>query len=141
MITITRGDYRSFARALLAVVVGLALGLLILAVAHRFSQALSRWALGADLLAPHGSWLWTRFVAWASVSLIAGWLTGRAFRRRALIVALLAVLTLISFVCGSMLYLFGDWGSAMSFAWWFEFSVVALVLPSVAFYVGKRHGA
>jgi cation transport ATPase len=135
------GKSKAAAKLLLATIAGIVSGVLILAVAHRLSQALSRWALGYGLLEPLDSWLWTRFVAWASVSLLAGWLIGRAFGRNALPVALLATATLVAVYCGSMLYLFDDAAFTMMRAYLFEFSVVAFVLSLSAFLVGRRHGA
>jgi len=89
--------------------VGVAAGTLTLVVAHRGSQALSKYALSHGWLELHSGWWSTRFAAWAAISILVGALLGAAFGHRAIAPAILAAVTPpIIYIC-SFLYLFeGD---------------------------------
>jgi hypothetical protein len=127
-------------RSALQVLVGGAVGLLVLATAHRLSHALSRAAVSRHLLELQASWWQTRLVAWALVSVIAGLLIGVLFRRRALGPALVAALVPPIFYVATFVSLYPPDGLRMVQGYIFEAIVLLLVLPTTAYFVGRRYG-
>jgi hypothetical protein len=128
-------------RSSLQVLVGGALGLLVLAAAHRLSHALSRAAVSRHLLELQASWWQTRLLAWGLVSIMAGLLIGILFRRQALVPAFIAALVPpISYLC-AFVYLYPPDGLRLVQAYAFEAVVLLLVLPTTAYFVGRRYGA
>jgi ABC-type proline/glycine betaine transport system permease subunit len=127
-------------RSSLQVLVGGAVGLLVLAVAHRLSHALSRAAVSRHLLELQGSWWQTRLAAWALVSVVAGLLIGILFRRRALVPALIAALVPPIFYLCTFIYLYPPDGLHLAQGYAFEAIVLLLVLPTTAYFVGRRYG-
>ena len=130
----------SSTRSLLRGLVGAAVGLLVLVAAHRLSQTFSRAAVSRHFLELQGSWWQTRLAAWAFVSLLAGMLIGFAFRRRALFPALVAALVPpICYLC-AFVYLYPPDGLRLVQPYAFETIVLLLVLPTSAYFVGRRYG-
>jgi hypothetical protein len=127
--------------ALLRALASVAGGLLTVAIAHRASQASSRWALAHDLVELRGSWLLPRFAAWAVVSLVIGSLLGLVFGRRAVVPAVVAAITVpVVYLC-NFAYLYGAGGLTLVEHFWPEFFTVVALLPSAALAVSKRHAA
>jgi hypothetical protein len=120
---------------------GIFVGWLILAIAYIASKTLSRWALSGDLIEMHGSWLLPRIGAWTVVCVLAGALLGKIFRRGGLHVALIAVATFLVLLFGTLIYVYRDEWLAVAPQYLVEASVVAVVLPLIAWVVGKRRGA
>lgn len=120
---------------------GIFVGWLILAIAHLASKALSRWALSGDLIEMHGSWLMPRIGAWTAVCVLAGALLGKIFGRGGLHVAFTAVATFLVLLFGTLIYIYRDEWLVLASHYLVETSVVAVVLPLVAWVVGKRYGA
>jgi hypothetical protein len=120
---------------------GIFVGWLILAIAHLASKALSRWALSGDLIEMHGSWLMPRIAAWTAVCVLAGALLGKIFGRGGLHVALIAVATFFVLLFGTLIYIYRDEWLVLAPNYLVEASVVAVVLPFVAWIVGRRRGA
>ena len=130
----TPGHPRAVGKLLLF---GIVSGILILTLAQALSQALSQWAFGHRLAVPLDGSLSTRFVAWATISLVAGLLMGLGLGRTAVRAALLATATLVAVHSGSMFCLFGGEASHMITPFLFEFSVVAFVLSIAAYLSGR----
>ena len=134
-------SWRSLQYAVLRSVAGVSAGLVVVAVAHRASQALSRWALANDFFELLGDWYLPRFVAWACVAVLTGLLFGLLFRHRYLAPAVLAAITVPTTYIVAFLYLYEADGLVLVRSYWFESAIVLLMLPTAAWASSRRHGA
>jgi len=133
--------WRSLMHVVLRSVVGVSAGLVVVAIAHRASQTLSRWALANGFVELLGDWYLPRFVAWACVAVLMGLLFGLLFRHRYLAPAVLAAITVPATYIVAFIHLYEADGLMLVRSYWFESAIVLLMLPTAAWVSSRRHVA
>ena len=119
---------------------GIAAGVLLVVLGHRFSHVVSRWALANGLVELNGEWFLPRFIAWAIPGITLAAILWLLFRKRAVVPAVTAAGTVPVLYVATFLAFFGiaD-GWALVIPYLFESAVAFIAVPGTVYLIHRMH--